>query len=438
MINIKKIFIVVTLKALFLISLNITFAQQSSAKKDEQPPEIQRLNEFSRIVSPRIREAEAKGNVLTVLEALRTLAGEYPTSKAVEHGMLMTFLMERTIELGNYADALRFADFDGQKFLDDASAAAELKDFRPVSAPEAIAEAAAARQIVIVNEAHHVPQHRALTVELLKKLKQKGFTHFAAETLFETDAKLNERGYPIKDTGAYINEPLYGDIVRTALKLGYKVVPYDVAFGGEPDARERGQAENLKKRIFEKDSQAKVLIHVGYGHNSEATRKNDTKLMTGYLKEFTGIDPLTVDQTAMSEHSAPEYERPLYRFVAAQKYFNQPLVFQNQAREFWTHQNSGRDVTVFHPRSRYTNGRPAWLALGGERKQYLLPKDVCQTEKNCLVRARFAAESADAVPVDQIEASTDTKTALMLPKGDFIIDVETVAGKSMKTWRVKR
>ena len=140
----------------------------------------------------------------------------------------------------------------------------------------------------------------------------------------------------------------------------------------------------------------------------------------------------------MSEHSAPEYERPLYRFVAAQKYFNQPLVFQNQAREFWTHQNSGRDVTVFHPRSRYTNGRPAWLALGGERKQYRLPKDVCQREKNCLVRARFAAESADAVPVDQIEARTGIKTALMLPKGDFIIEAETAAGKSLKTWRVKR
>ena len=438
MTNSKKIFIFGAVTTLFLISLKIAFAQQNPVKKDEQPPEIQRLNEFSRIISPRIREAETKGNVLTVLEALRTLAVEFPASKAVEHGMLMTFLMERTIELGNYADALRFADFGGQKFPEDASAAAELKDFRPVSALEAIAEAAAARQIVIVNEAHHVPQHRALTAELLRKLKKKGFTHFAAETLFETDVKLNQRGYPIKDTGAYINEPLYGDIVRTALKLGYKVVPYDVAFGNGPDARERGQAENLKKRIFEKDSQAKVLIHVGYGHNSEVTRKNGTKLMAGYLKEFTGIDPLTVDQTAMSEHSAPEYERPLYRFVAAQKYFNQPLVFQNQSREFWTHRNSGRDVTVFHPRSRYTSGRPAWLALGGERKQYRLPKDVCQTERNCLVRARFAAESPDAVPVDQIEARTGIKTALMLQKGDFIIEAKTAAGKSLKTWRVRR
>jgi hypothetical protein len=54
------------------------------------------------------------------------------------------------------------------------------------------------------------------------------------------------------------------------------------------------------------------------------------------------------------------------------------------------------------------------------------------------VRARFAAESADAVPVDQIEARTGIKTALMLPKGDFIIEAETAAGKSLKTWRVKR
>lgn len=373
-----------------------------------------------------------------MLEALRSLAVEYPESKSLEHKMLMTFLSEQTIKLGNYSDALAFSDFGQKKLLDDTSAAAQLRHFRPVSALDAITKAAAARQIVIVNEAHHVPQHRALTIELLKKLKQKGYTYFAAETLFETDAKLNERGYPTKSSGAYIEEPLYGDIVRTALKLGYKVVPYEVGFGGGPDARERGQAENLKNRIFSKDPQAKVLIHVGYGHNSEATRKNGTKLMAGYLKEFTEIDPLTVDQTTMSERSSPEYEPPLYRFVATQKYLNRPTVFQNEQGEFWVLRDSGRDITVFSPHSVYTNGRPNWLRLGGDREQYLLPADVCRSEPHCLVRARFAAESADAVPVDQIEVRGATQPALMLPKGNFIIEVENAKGNRLRSWQIRK
>lgn len=420
-----------------LLSLSVAAQQnQTTPKKDEQPIEIQKLNEFSRIVSPKLFEAEKSGNALTVLEDLRALAVEYPASKSFEHGMLMTFLRERTIELGNYSDALRFADFNAQMFPDDPTASASLDGFRPVSAVEAIT--AAAQQVVIVNEAHHVPQHRALTIGLLKKLKQKGFTYFSAETLFETDAKLNERGYPTKSSGAYINEPVYGDLIREAIKLGYKVVPYEVSFGGGPDARERGQAENLKNRIFLKDLQAKVLVHVGYGHNSEATRKNGTKLMAGYLKEFTGIDPLTIDQTVMSERSASEYEQPLYRFAAAQKYLNRPTVFQNARREFWTLKDSGKDVTIFSPRSVYSSGRPVWLGLNGERKQYILPTDVCQTEKNCLVRARFVHESADAVPIDQIEVRGNTKTALMLPDGDFLIEVENASGKKLKAWRVKR
>ena len=440
MIKIPKIFIANAFRALSLILLNIAFifAQQSPVKKDEQPPEIQRLNEFSKVVSPKIFEAEKNGNALTVLEALRALTIEYPASKSLEHGMLMTFLREQTVKLGNYSDALRFADFGEQTIPDDPTAAAQLKDFRPASALDVITKAAATRQIVIVNEAHHVPQHRAFTIELLKKLKQKGFTYFAAETLSEMDAKLNERGYPTKSSGPYIEEPIYGDIVRTAIKLGYKVVPYEVAFGGGPDARERGQAENLKNRIFSKDPQAKVLIHVGYGHNSEAARKNGTKLMAGYLKEFTGIDPLTIDQTIMSERSSTDYEHPLYRLVSTQKHFNRPTVFQNAQGEFWTVKDYGRDVTVFQPRSVYVNARPTWLALGGERSQYLLPADVCQAEKKCLVRARFVSESADAVPIDQIEVRTNTKTALMLPKGDFFIEVESDAGKKLKTWRVKR
>jgi hypothetical protein len=44
------------------------------------------------------------------------------------------------------------------------------------------------------------------TVLMLKALRPKGFTYFAAEALFEGDTLLNERGYPIKTTGIYVNE----------------------------------------------------------------------------------------------------------------------------------------------------------------------------------------------------------------------------------------
>jgi hypothetical protein len=95
----------------------------------------------------------------------------------------------------------------------------------------------------------------------MKALRHKGYTYFAAETLFETDTRLNERGYPTKDTGAYINEPIYGDLIRTALRLGYRVVPYEWRGEYTPDNRERGQAANLFERILKDNPKAKILVH---------------------------------------------------------------------------------------------------------------------------------------------------------------------------------
>src|SRR5690606_3777036 len=64
-------------------------------------------------------------------------------------------------------------------------------------AVEAIAELAKGRQAIFFNEAHNVPLTRTLTVQLLQKLREDGYTHFAAETLYHTDGALQERGYPI-------------------------------------------------------------------------------------------------------------------------------------------------------------------------------------------------------------------------------------------------
>lgn len=441
------------LLATLLNSLVAAQQNQSAPKKDEQQPlAVQRLNDFSRVISQRINFSGSTGNALTRMEEVLAVALDYPAeTKPEEYGLLTTFLRRYSASLANYEDALRYIDFNGRKYQNDSTAENALVGYRPISAIKAISQAAASRQIVIVNEAHDVPQHRALTIELLKSLKEKGFKYFAAEALFNSetglnkiDAELNARGYPTKKTGNYMEEPVYGDAIRTALKLGYKVVPYDAGFSktgqlNTSAAREREAAENLQNRIFKDDPQAKILIHVGYAHNSEAAKVyGSSPSMAGDLRELTGIDPLTVDQTVMTEHSAPEYEQPLYRLVAARKEFNQPTVFRNARAEFWKPTTSGQDIIVFSPRSRYINGRPMWLRLNGARKQYLLPANVCQAETNCLVRARFVNESADAVPIDQIEAHAATKNILLLPAGDFVVEAETAASKSLKTWRVRR
>jgi hypothetical protein len=102
-----------------------------------------------------------------------------------------------------------------------------LRGFESQDAMEAILELASQRQVLMINEAHHGPLHRAFTLRLLEGLYRKGFRYFAAETLASKDAQLQPRGYPTLRSGYYLAEPMYADLVRTALRLGYQVVPYE-------------------------------------------------------------------------------------------------------------------------------------------------------------------------------------------------------------------
>src|SRR4029450_7978201 len=89
------------------------------------------------------------------------------------------------------------------------------------------------------------------------------------------DKTLQTRGYPTLKTGGYTAEPVYADLVRTALSLGYKVTPYECEDSPYPqndnpieamNVREQGQAKNLKERILDNDSNAKIIVHAGFSH----------------------------------------------------------------------------------------------------------------------------------------------------------------------------
>lgn len=432
-----SVFMVIAVPA--LVALLTGAGAQQRQDSTEKPVTFEEMRTIVQAIDKRMAAVRERGNTLTALDALRAMESEYSAKGPAARMAIAARILTVAPEVGNYEEAQRYADLAyGTHAMGRLAAEAELEGYQPADALPALVRAAAAAQVVMINEAHHVPQHRAFIIELIGALRRQGFTHYAAETLNETDTQLNARGYPTAGTGYYTAEPVHGDLVRIALRLGFRVVAYEAQNPQNSDERERGQARNLIERILKSDPRARVLVHAGYAHIDESGEDRvGARTMAQRFKEASGIDPFTIEQTEMTEHSAREFEHPLYRAVLERRLVSRPAVFQNARGELWMQDRGRHDVTLFHPRSRLVEGRPDWLRLGGSRRPYRLPKRICGAAPRCLARARVAREAADAIPIDQLEVSAARPApALMLPAGEFIIDVQDPAGKTIANFRI--
>ncbi|MYA16192.1 MAG: hypothetical protein F4Z28_05185 [Gammaproteobacteria bacterium] len=90
-----------------------------------------------------------------------------------------------------------------------------------------VVEQAADHRVVMVNERHHVSTERLLTLRLLAPLYEQGFRFLAAEALWEEEGALARRGYPVRESGRYTNDVVFAELLRSALALGYELVPYE-------------------------------------------------------------------------------------------------------------------------------------------------------------------------------------------------------------------
>jgi hypothetical protein len=411
-----------------------------SARADDRPSELDQrglqFDEILRLAS----EAQARGNELSALGVLRKLQSQYWEQVPTRAGIGEASCHLEAV-VGNYREALhQFSLAHGVKRPALSSEEeVSLRNLRPKSALEVLDPLVEGMQIVMVNEAHHVPQHRAFTIDLLRLLQKKGFRYFAVEALSESDPALQERGYPINTSGYYTAEPVFGDLIRTAIRLGFRIVPYEAIKPKNPEEREQGEAQNLVERVFGRDPRAKVLVYAGYDHINESEVLAGVMPLAMRLHQLTGLDPLTIDQTVMTEWPSAETENATYRYLTERWRIAQPTIFVDAQHQPWTVKVGLRDITLFHARSRYMDGRPTWLALGGVRKRYKLPQDVCGAADRCLLKARFAQESAEAIPVDELEVIKDKAApALMLPKGEFMVEVQDTSGKVLATRRIRQ
>lgn len=266
-------------------------------------------------------------------------------------------------------------------------------------AADVILEQAKDRKAVFFNEAHSAPVTRTLTIELLAKLRAEGFNWFAAETLYRNDKELNQRGYPTPDSGFYIDEPLYGEMVRTALKLGFKVVAYDVENAGSGDARELAGAQNLY-HVFKQDPKARLVVDAGFAHIQKTGKYLGGSSMAEFFEKMSGIDPLCIEQTMMIQHARPDQDHPFYAAITAALRPKRPIVFVDGDKT-WTLKPKLYDVSVVFPPEVRGDARPDWLTLGGMRLPYPVSGDACRGRFPCLIEARYTNEGNNSVPADR-------------------------------------
>lgn len=299
-----------------------------------------------------------------------------------------------------------------------------------------IARAARDRRLVMINEAHHDPHTRELVLQLLPRLRALGFDHFAAEALIENGKTLAQRGYPITSSGTeYLHEPLYGEIVREALKLGYTLVPYDPT-DATPD-RDLAQAENLYQRVFLHHPKARLFVLTGYAHIDKAPGElGPVTPMAMRLQALTGIEPLSIDQTTFRE-IRPEPPHSIYRWVVAAWQPHAPVVLQVQGEDQpWSSDPKRYDISVILPPAQ-GRGRPDWLTLDGARHPYPIGTDLCANVVPCVVAARYAGETADAIAADRYAFfSAPGRSRLYLRPGTYQLRANGVDGRTLGAWTI--
>ncbi len=285
-----------------------------------------------------------------------------------------------------------------------------------VIAKEYIIEQSKNVQIIIINEAHHISKHRTFTKSLLKGLYDNGYRHLGLEALF--DRTINERKFPVLESGYYTKEPEFGNLISEALEIGFTLFAYEASNGKNGKEREIEQAENIQKYI-ENNPKGKVLVHCGYAHAYENDYPSWGKAMAGRLKENMKIDPLTINQTMFLERSNKDNNHLFVRLNNSRE----PIILIEENGHIFNGKSEIKqtDIVIIHPQTNYINHRPDWVSKGKEI--YTIPLSKIEKHQHLLVLAYRNNEfESNGIPADIVEITDSAPTSeLYLSKGDYTI-----------------
>ncbi|MGN6514097.1 MAG: hypothetical protein ACTHKZ_11085 [Lysobacteraceae bacterium] len=307
-------------------------------------------------------------------------------------------------------------------------------DAEPVDA--FVARAAPGARVVLLNESHSIIRSRALAYRLLPILRNAGFDHLALEALAPApggadaadggkvlaDGALQRRGFPLDDNagGYYLREPVYGEIVREALSLGFTLVAYEAPQWRSRDEREAGQARALA-HLLDAQPSAKVVVLAGYSH----VWKTDG-WMADQLSRATGAKLLSLDQVA-GLRGCRSRGHPGGRAAGG------PFVLVRGDGSAWSSRPGAVDATIIdRPAPAGSTAARDWLTLGKARVAAIPVLAGCGDGARCLVSAYYRDEPESAVPADRIVTGVAGRHALYLKPGQYRIVAVTADGRQLR------
>lgn len=345
--------------------------------------------------------------------------------------MWLQAMMTYNSFLGDYDSTLYYSDARHRDLIDTIQTKVDTNfvlEHEFIDATHYITDKAKQHQVTMINEAHHSPFHRAFIMEMLVDFREAGYDYLAIETLQDSLINVNQK--LTYQTGYYSREPLFGELIRYALRLGFHLVPYESQEKCDNKSSERNycnsfrdsiMAVNLSK-VIEKDNQAKILVYAGYDHVHKGN-SNGWKKMAEYFWEMTGVEPFSIDQTAQIEHFYPQREEKEFAAVNSLKQIKKPVVAIKNGKAW---HGKFVDVSVIYPRYRHKKHRPSFYQIGGLRYPYEV--DDINLSNGYIVQAFYKNEEPGIrIPADQLVIGKK-KGELYLFPGDYILEIKDELG----------
>jgi hypothetical protein len=273
---------------------------------------------------------------------------------------------------------------------------------------EEISTIAKNNQIIILNEDHNYPKHRLFAMELLDVLKKNGYTYLSLEA-FNTD----DENHPVPNikNGFYTRETYFAHFIRKANTMGFSIVGHDS--DDDNIDREVGQAKNIMK-ILDKDPKAKIFIYVGHSHLEKEGRK---RWMASYLKEYSKINPITINQVKVIADTKEEI------VLIPKKVLEKDTLIKSSA-DYFVINNLKPNLTKIYKDRTFKDVFINNNEFKKYKKQQLLINVYDWEERN---------KNKLSIPIlSFLERPKGTQITTKLPIGKYYIDVRSDENKSFK------